>query len=160
MPEKSKTISNLSLLSPYLTFSKWASKPSKNQTENISVKTKSTSITISPKKIKNNFSSENIENNENNEIINFENSENVCVGAPGSADSILPLRMSLKDFVFIYTTITQLLAVQKKENKIKIISLKEKFYLFFSNFRDIENIPLLTDILVCVPMGETAVGGK
>ena len=82
------------------------------------------------------------------------------MGDPGSADSILPLRMSLKDFIFIYTTITQLLAVQKKENKIKIISLKEKFYSFFSCFRDIENIPLLTDILVCVPMGETAVGGK
>jgi hypothetical protein len=77
----------------------------------------------------------------------------------GGEDTSLPLllRMSLKDLSFIHVTIQQLLDTQRRVQSIPRISLKENLRDFFLSYSDIENVPLLTDILVYVPMDAPAV---
>ena len=75
MPGKTKILSNLSLLTPFMDFTKWASKPSKNTFENSSIRTKSIILKISPiatfskNFIENGFENENYDVEDENELL-------------------------------------------------------------------------------------------
>ena len=132
MPGKRKINSNLSLLSPYVEFTDWAKKPLKNHSENFPIKSKSTIIKISPTNLFSNFLEEN--NFQNSDV--EDGNENLDLEMdPGSIDSsILQCKMSVKDIIFIYSTIIQLSENQKKQNKMKILTLKVSFFFFLFYF--------------------------
>ena len=117
MPGKAKILSNLSLLTPFMEFTKWASKPSKNIFENSSIRTKSIILKFSPLAIfTKNFHEKNFENGNSD----LEDENEILDKDLGSLES----KLSVKDFIFIYSTINQLFENQKKQNKIQNSSIK------------------------------------
>ena len=121
MPEKSKILTNLELLSPYIEFSNWVRKPYKNNTENYITKTKSTTIQIFPLK-----ENTNTNTNTNNNLRRNSDSEKVSefLDEEKQKENFLQLRLSLKDFGFLFSTFRQLKDAQKHENEVETVSLK------------------------------------
>jgi Ca2+/Na+ antiporter len=115
MPEKSKILTNLELLSPYMEFSTWVKKPYKNNTENSVTKTKSTTIQIFPLK-----ESSNLNLPQNSTIEKFSE----FLDEEKEKDNFLQMRLSLKDFGFLFSTFRQLKDAQKHENEVETVSLK------------------------------------
>ena len=66
----------------------------------------------------------------------------------------LQLRLSLKDVSFIHAAIQQLGWSQAAdaENRRVRPTVDERFQYFFESFRDIDNVPLLSELLVHVPL--------
>ena len=66
----------------------------------------------------------------------------------------LQLRLSLKDFAFIHAAIQQLGWSQAADAENRRIrpTIDERFQYFFETFRDIDNVPLLSELLVHVPL--------
>ena len=144
MPGKTKILSNLSLLTPFMDFTKWASKPSKNTFENSSIRTKSIILKISPIAT---FSKNFIENGFENENFDVEDENEFLDADPGS----LEFKLSVKDIIFIYSTINQLFENQKKQNKIQILSIKVRNKnLNLNNFFLLNIFFLVYDIYMCL----------
>ena len=153
IPSTADTLTNLSLLSPYIEFSNWVYKLSKNKTENKTITKKSTSMQITPLcKTVNTNNTNNCENtdlkntdlaSEYNFIMsnNFQqknkkeiNNENEEKREFEKEKSILFTRFSMKDFAFLLSTIKQLKENQKYENEFEIIPvqvMKEYIILYY-----------------------------
>jgi hypothetical protein len=69
----------------------------------------------------------------------------------------LQLRLSLKDVTFIQAALQQLSWSQAAAAEVRRLrpTVEERFQYFFASYRDIDNVPLLSELLVHVPMGLT-----